>query len=101
MQGAHRVGGFPPDEAIVQRLSRGLQPVAKKWTQPMPEWKAALKPCVMLFGERVPRGKNYTPGLTTHPAAAPGNAQRLRCGEAQQRLAPLHTDAPQPQSTPV
>jgi hypothetical protein len=29
--------------------------VAKKWTQPIPAWKAALNQCVMLFGERVPR----------------------------------------------
>jgi hypothetical protein len=34
-------------------LSMGLQPVAKKWTQPLPAWKAALKQFVMLFGERV------------------------------------------------
>jgi hypothetical protein len=31
----------------------GLQHIAKKWTQPMPEWQAALKQFVMLFGERV------------------------------------------------
>jgi transposase-like protein len=31
----------------------GLQHVAKKWTQPIPEWKAARKQFVMLFGERV------------------------------------------------
>jgi putative transposase len=32
----------------------GLQHVAKKWTQPIREWKAALNQLVMLFGERVP-----------------------------------------------
>jgi putative transposase len=47
-------GAFPNDEAIVQLLSMGLQHVAKKWTQPIPAWKAALNQCVMLFGERVP-----------------------------------------------
>jgi hypothetical protein len=31
----------------------GLQQVANKWTPPIPEWKAALNPCVILFGERV------------------------------------------------
>jgi hypothetical protein len=31
----------------------GLHHVAKQWTQPIPAWKAALKQCVMLFGERV------------------------------------------------
>jgi putative transposase len=46
-------GAFPNDEAIVQLLYRGLQHVANKWTQPIPEWKAALNQCVMLFGERV------------------------------------------------
>jgi hypothetical protein len=30
------------------------QLVAKKWTQPIREWKAALNQFVILFGERVP-----------------------------------------------
>ena len=47
-------GGCPTDEAIVKLLSMGLQHVAKKWTQPLPAWTAALNPFVMLFGERVP-----------------------------------------------
>jgi putative transposase len=47
-------GVFPSDEAIVKLLYMGLQHVAKKWTQPIPEWKAALNQFVMLFGERVP-----------------------------------------------
>ena len=46
-------GAFPNDEAIVKLLYMGLQHVAKKWTQPIPEWKAALNQFVMLFGERV------------------------------------------------
>jgi putative transposase len=45
---------FPNDEAIVKLLYRGLQHVAKKWTQPVPDWKAALNQCTILFGERVP-----------------------------------------------
>jgi len=44
---------FPNDESIIKVLSMGLQHVAKKWTQPIPEWKAALNQFVMLFGERV------------------------------------------------
>jgi hypothetical protein len=44
---------FPNDEAIVKLLYMGLQHVAKKWTQPIPEWKAALNQFVILFGERV------------------------------------------------
>src|ERR671939_274149 len=47
-------GVFPNDEAIVKLLYMGLQHVAKKWTQPIPEWKAALNQFVILFGERVP-----------------------------------------------
>ena len=45
---------FPNDESIIKVLYMGLQHVAKKWTQPIPEWKAALNQFVMLFGERVP-----------------------------------------------
>ena len=44
---------FPNDESIIKRLYMGLQHVAKKWTQPIPEWNAALNQFVMLFGERV------------------------------------------------
>ena len=45
---------FPHDESIIKVLYMGLQHVAKKWTQPIPEWKAALNQFVILFGERVP-----------------------------------------------
>jgi putative transposase len=44
---------FPNHEAIITGLSRGLQHVAKQWTQPIPAWKAALNQFVILFGERV------------------------------------------------
>ena len=44
---------FPNDESITKVVSMGLQHVAKQWTQPIPEWKAALNQLVMLFGERV------------------------------------------------
>jgi putative transposase len=47
-------GAFPHAEAIVKRLSMGLQHVTQKWTQPIPAWQAALKQCGILFGERVP-----------------------------------------------
>jgi len=49
----HGRGAFPQDASIIQRLSLGLHHVAKQWTQPMPEWHAALTQCVILFGERV------------------------------------------------
>jgi len=44
---------FPNDASSLKVLSMGLQHVAKKWTQPIPEGKAALNQFVMLFGERV------------------------------------------------
>jgi putative transposase len=47
-------GAFPNDESIMKLLDMGLQHVAKKWTQPIRAWKAALNQFVMLFGERVP-----------------------------------------------
>src|SRR5215470_14319641 len=46
-------GVFPNDESIVKVLYLALQNVAKKWTRPIPEWKAALNQFVILFGERV------------------------------------------------
>ena len=51
MRQGHRA--FPHAESIIPGWYRGLQQVAQKWTQPIPEWKAALNQCVMLFGERV------------------------------------------------
>ena len=47
-------GVFPNDESIVKVLSLALQSVAKRWTRPIRDWKAALNQFVMLFGERVP-----------------------------------------------
>jgi putative transposase len=47
-------GVFPNDESIVKVLYLALQNVAKKWTRPIRDWKAALNQFVLLFGERVP-----------------------------------------------
>jgi transposase-like protein len=47
-------GVFPNDESIVKVLYLALQHVAKKWTRPIRDWKAALNQFVILFGERVP-----------------------------------------------
>jgi transposase-like protein len=44
---------FPNDESIMKVLYMGLQHVARKWTQPIPEWKVALNQFVIQFGERV------------------------------------------------
>ena len=47
-------GAFPNDESLVKVLYLALQQVAKKWTRPIRDWKAALNQFVILFGERVP-----------------------------------------------
>ena len=47
-------GVFPNDESIVKVLYLALQNLAKKWTRPIRDWKAALNQFVILFGERVP-----------------------------------------------
>jgi putative transposase len=47
-------GVFPNDESIMKVLYLALQNVAKKWTRPIRDWKAALNQFVILFGERVP-----------------------------------------------
>ena len=47
-------GVFPNDESIMKVLYLALQHVAKKWTRPIRDWKAALNQFVILFGERVP-----------------------------------------------
>jgi len=46
-------GVFPNDESLVKVLYLALQQVAKKWTRPIRDWKAALNQFVILFGERV------------------------------------------------
>jgi putative transposase len=47
-------GVFPNDESLVKVWYLALQQVAKKWTRPIRDWKAALNQFVILFGERVP-----------------------------------------------
>jgi putative transposase len=47
-------GAFPNDEAIVKVMYLALQQIAKRWTRPIRDWKAALNQFVILFGERVP-----------------------------------------------
>jgi transposase-like protein len=46
-------GAFPSDEAIYKVLYLGLQNVAKKWSKPIRDWKAALNQFVILFGDRM------------------------------------------------
>jgi transposase-like protein len=47
-------GVFPNAESIGQVLYVALPHVAKKWTRPLGDWKAALNQFVLLFGERMP-----------------------------------------------
>jgi transposase-like protein len=47
-------GAFPNDDAIIKILYLAINRVAKKWTMPIRDWKAALNQFVILFGDRVP-----------------------------------------------
>ena len=46
-------GAFPNDDAIFKILYLAINRVAKKWTMPIRDWKAALNQFVILFGDRV------------------------------------------------
>jgi putative transposase len=47
-------GSFPTDEAAVKLLYLALQNIARKWTMPIKEWKAALNRFAILFEDRMP-----------------------------------------------
>lgn len=47
-------GSFPSDEAALKLLYLALQNIARKWTMPIKEWKAALNRFAILFEERMP-----------------------------------------------
>ena len=47
-------GSFPNQEAAFKLLYLALERVAKKWTMPVQNWKAALQRFAILFGDRVP-----------------------------------------------
>lgn len=47
-------GAFPNDDSIMKVLFMGLNNVAKKWTRPIRDWKAALNQFVIMFEDRVP-----------------------------------------------
>jgi transposase-like protein len=47
-------GAFPNDDSILKILYLAIDRVAKKWTMPIRNWKAALNQFVILFGDRVP-----------------------------------------------
>jgi putative transposase len=47
-------GSFPNEEAALKLLYLALEHIAKKWTMPLQDWKAALQRFAILFGDRVP-----------------------------------------------
>jgi len=47
-------GAFPNDASITKLLFMALRNVAKRWTRPIRDWKAALNQFVILFEGRVP-----------------------------------------------
>lgn len=46
-------GAFPNDESITKLLYLAIRNIAKRWTMPIHNWKAALNQFVILYGERV------------------------------------------------
>ena len=49
-------GSFPNDEAVLKLLYLALRNMAKKWTMPIHEWKAALNRFAIIYEERLPSG---------------------------------------------
>ena len=47
-------GAFPNDDSIIKILYLAINRIAKKWTMPIRNWKAALNQFVILFGDRMP-----------------------------------------------
>jgi len=47
-------GSFPNQEAAFKLLWLALEHIAKKWTMPVQNWKAALQRFAILLGDRVP-----------------------------------------------
>lgn len=47
-------GSFPNDEAILKLFFLALRNIAKKWTMPIHDWKAALNRFTILFEGRMP-----------------------------------------------
>src|SRR5258708_1747624 len=47
-------GSFPNDEAVFKLLFLALRNIAKKWTMPIREWKAALNRFAIVYEDRLP-----------------------------------------------
>src|SRR5882762_4838507 len=48
-------GSFPNPDAALKLLFLALEHIAKKWTMPVQNWKAALQRFAILLGDRVPQ----------------------------------------------
>jgi len=48
-------GSFPNADAALKLLYLALEHIAKKWTMPVQNWKAALQRFAILLGDRVPQ----------------------------------------------
>lgn len=46
-------GAFPSDEAATKLIFLAMQNIAKKWSKPIRDWKAALNRFVIMFEDRV------------------------------------------------
>lgn len=53
-------GAFPNDESILKLIYLAMRNIAKRWTLPIRDWKAALNQFVILFGDRVPETNSVT-----------------------------------------
>jgi len=49
-------GSFPNDEAVSKLLYLALRNIAKKWTMPVYDWKAALNRFAIIYENRLPAG---------------------------------------------
>ena len=47
-------GSFPSEESVLKLLYLALRNIAKKWTMPIPNWKAALSRFAIEFPNRIP-----------------------------------------------
>ena len=47
-------GSFPNDEAVMKLLYLALRNIAKKWTMPIHDWKAALNRFAIIYEDRLP-----------------------------------------------
>ena len=45
---------FPNDEAVLKLLYLALRNIAKKWTMPLHDWKAALNRFAIIYADRLP-----------------------------------------------